>query len=471
MKANFFLFLMIILVGSVLLIGRIRLQEQREATIYEIGKKAYIYAYPLVLMHMTKEAMTATPYPTGHGAAPINQFDHIATFPTPKTKTVVRPNMDTLYSVAWLDLSKGAHILSIPKMEDRYYIFQILDAWTEVIANPGTRTTGKEAQTYLLVGPNETEQLPADIKKIMSPTNLVWIIGRVQTNGTKDITHVNKLQKEFTLRPLSNSGKPLSLGKPQTFSVEDFVPQRVPAEEIFGIDAEVFFPLFAKLLKENPPHQEDAALIADLKKIGLTEPINLSDKNSHTPLIKGLRRAVRDAQEMIKTTAHQTSGVVNGWKTESKNIGTYGVEYLARARTAYLFLGANKPEDALYPTTFIDQNGNFLRGENCYKIHFKKDELPPVNAFWSITLYGPDNFLVENRINRFALGDRDPLVFNRDGSLDIYIQHDSPGKNNESNWLPAPKKTFNLSARLYWPKESALIGTWHMPPVTLEKCP
>lgn len=462
---------MIVLVSIVFLWGRIRMQEQKEAEAYELGKKAYIYAYPLVLMHITKEAMTATPYPTGHGCAPINQFDHIQKFPTPQIKTVVRPNMDTLYSVAWLDLSKEPQILSIPKMDDRYYVFQILDAWTEVIANPGTRTTGKGAQTYLIAGPTWNQKVPDGIEKISSPTNLAWIVGRIQTNGSKDIAHVQELQKGFTLTPLSQWGKIIEHKKPPKFVVEDFIPKRVPAEEIFGIDAEAFFTLFSKLLKENPPHEEDHKIVAELEKIGLTDKTDLHGKNIHTPLIKGLKRAVREAQEIIKKEALQTTGVVNGWKIALQNIGIYGTNYLSRAGIAYLFLGANRPEDAVYPTTFIDQNGNFLMGNNCYQIHFNKEEIPPINAFWSITLYGPDSFLVENPISRYTLGDRDPLTFNRDGSLDIYIQRTSPGKNKESNWLPAPEKTFNLSARLYWPKESVLNGTWHMPPVTLVTCP
>jgi hypothetical protein len=419
--------------------------------------KAYIYAYPLVLMDVSKKV-------SAEGFAPINQFANIKAFPTPEFKDVVRPNADTLYSSAWLDLTKEPIILSVPDTQGRYYLMPMLDAWTQVFASPGKRTTGTQSANFAIVGPSFKGRLPAQVKKIQAPTNMVWIIGRTQTNGPSDYDYVHKIQDGFKLTPLSAWGKPYV--PPKNSNINPSSDTKVPpVEQVAKMDAVTFFKRFATILKNNPPHPEDRPFIVELRKLGI-EPGTSWDVSPRLSAqqIEALNVAVGKAQKQIKARVLNLGVRKNGWSL-TPIIGSYGTHYLDRAAVAFVGLGANLPADAIYPTAFVDGDNVPLDGKNAYVIHFKKDQLPPVNAFWSISMYDENSFFIENPIHRYAIGDRDKLQLNEDGSLDIYVQHDSPGTLKESNWLPAPKGPFNLTSRLYWPESTALKGEWIMPPV------
>jgi len=424
---------------------------------YSLGTQAYLYAYPLVLMERTR---AATPN------RPPNQFVHAPAYPGPDARNVVRPNVDTLYSTAWLDLSREPVLMTVPDMGSRYYLIQFLDAWTETFSVPGTRTTGNKAGTFAIVGPDWKGALPAGATRIDSPTNMVWIIGRIQTNGPDDYANVRALQRGFSLAPMLASRSAQREGgggtrPPAPAAVIDLnaAARITPPAAVAQQDAAAFFTAFAEALRMNRPHAEDATFVARFKALGIV-PGQPFDRSALAPeAMQALDRAVRDAQQQF---ARRDVTVRNGW-SYGNTVGRYGTSYLDRATVARWGLGALPTDDAMYPSVNHDAEGKPLTGANRYAMHFAKDALPPVNAFWSLTLYDADGYFAANAINRYAIGDRDKLTFNADGSLDLYIQHDRPADAQAANWLPAPEGAFNLTMRLYWPKQEALGGTWTPP--------
>lgn len=430
----------------------------------DIATQAYIFGYPLILMELTKKSMTNT-IQAGQQKAPINQFAHMLTFPDAHFNYIVRPNADTLYSAAWVNLKDEPIILHVPNTKGRYYLMPMLDMYTNVFASPGKRTTGTVAQNFLLMSSEWRTELPEkvrDLEKIISPTNSMWILGRTQTNGAADFHAVNDLQEQYRLIPLRKFGKPYTppRGKVQNKPISS----QAPADQVEHMDAPTFFTRLSQLMQAYPPAPEDAKIVAQFKKIGLVAGKPFKQKDAEL-----LERAKARALTNIKKYMLSKKGDLhNGWLFQTTNIGTYGTDYLARAATAYFGFGANIPADAVYPIAFIDATHKPFSGLYNYQIHFDKNEIPPVNAFWSLSMYNAQQFFVPNSINRYAIGDRDKLTFNEDDSLDLYIQHESPGKEKESNWLPAPAETFNLTLRLYWPKKEVLDGTWQPPAVIIQ---
>lgn len=429
----------------------------------QIAKEAYVFGYPLVLMDMSKRVGTNVSRADAE-YAPVNQFNHKTKFPDDTFNAVVSPNADTLYSSAWLDLSKGPVILTVPAMGNRYYMMPMLDAWTNVFNSPGTRTTGNDKKEFVIIGPNYKGEIPAELEKIHAPTEMVWIIGRTKTNGVADYKAVNEKQKQYTLTPLTEWRRVVSsISVPK---VDPFVDTKTaPVKQVAELEPVEFYRRLAELMKDNPPAAEDAAMVAKLEKIGI-----IPGKSLRTGAISDEMKSVfgvgaRDGWATIKEDAADLKGEkANGW-VYAFDLGDYKTHYLKRATVALLGLGANLTADAIYPRATVDSNGEKLHGSNNYVIHFTKAQKPPVKGFWSITMYNQDQFFVKNPINRFAIGDRDKLKYNKDGSLDIYIQTNNPGKAKESNWLPAPQDGFNLIARLYWPEPEAINGTWRMPGV------
>jgi hypothetical protein len=433
----------------------------------EIAVGAYVFGYPLVLMDVTRQVMTAVPK-AGAREAPVNQLVHIREFPDPTFTEVVSPNADTLYSTAWLDLTKEPIILSVPDVGKRYYLMEMLDTWTNVFAAPGTRTTGNGRGDFAIVGPQWKGKLPADVKEIKSPTNMIWLLGRTQTNGKEDYAAVRSIQDQYKLTPLSAWGKDYK--PPDNAPVAAGVDMKTPpVEQVAKMDAATFFARLNTLMKDNPPSNADASAVNSFAAIGVAPGTPFDLKSLDQVVAKSVEGSVKTAQAKIVAEARKPHGKkVNGWDVMT-NLGRYGTDYLFRSVIALVGLGANLPEDAIYPRATEDTDGQPLTGANRYVVHFPKGQLPPVNAFWSLTMYNSKQFFVQNTINRYAIGDRDKLKFNDDGSLTINIQHESPGKEMESNWLPAPKDSFNVFMRLYWPKKEVVDGAWKMPGVELVK--
>lgn len=442
-------------------------QKISELEAYEIGIEAYIYLYPLNMMDVTRRITTNFEPGTKPGMGPMNAFSHMRAFPPADFREVVRPNFDTLYSSAWLDLTKEPAIISAPDTSGRYYLLPMLDMWTDVFAVPGKRTSGTKAASWAVVPPGWIGSLPAGIQRIDAPTPYVWIIGRTQTNGPKDYAAVHKVQDGFRVTPLSQWGK---APRPVAVKIDPTIDMKTePLRQVNNMPAAKYFAYGAELMKLHPPHVTDWSIVARMKRIGL-EPGKSFDMAKASPAVRaGLERAAPDALKAIQAKVATLARVVNGWQMNTDTMGVYGNYYLKRAIIAMIGLGANQPEDAIYPMCIADADGKPLKGENKYVLHFAKSELPPVSAFWSLTMYDAEGYQVANPLNRFAIGDRDPLLFNADGSLDIYLQHESPGKDKEANWLPSPKSgMLAVTLRLYAPRTDALDGRWN-PPAIMRK--
>ena len=424
-----------------------------------IAEEAYIFGYPLILMDLTLKKMSNVPE-AGENYSPINQFAHIPEYPTPDHKDIVKPNADTLYSLAWLDLADEPIVLHVPNTDDRYYQMPMLDAWTNVFESPGKRTTGNEANDFAIVGPFWDGVLPEGVTEVQSPTNMVWILGRTQANGVADFDAVNTIQEQYTLTPLSSFGE--SYQPPQNVDVDSTIDMSTPPlTKTEQADVNIFFDRMAMLMKVNPAASEDADLIAKFTKIGLIPGEGFDLSSLDPKIVDAIELGAKEGLEKIKSNRANVGIEENGWK-KALDLGSYGTNYLLRATTAFFGLGANLAEDAIYPMAYVDSNGDLLHGSNNYVIHFPNEQTPPVNAFWSLTMYGSDEFFVENPIDLYAIGDRNELEYNEDGSLDIYIQHEAP-EGKESNWLPAPEDDFNVTMRIYWPQESVSDGTWIIP--------
>jgi len=431
---------------------------------YQIGVEAYVYFYPLITMDVTRKVTTNVPPGVKPGLGPMGAFQHFRAYPTAEFREVVRPNFDTLYSSAWLDLSKEPMVVSVPDTAGRYYLLPMLDMWSDVFAVPGKRTSGTGAGHFALIPPGWKGELPVGVRRIDAPTACVWIIGRTQTNGPKDYDAVAKIQDDYMVTPLSQWGKKR---EPAAFTADPSVDMKTaPLDQVNGMPAAKYFSYGAELMQLHPPHITDWSMVARLKQIGI-EPGKRFDFEKASPAMKtALDRAVVDGLALMKEKSPTLARCVNGWQMNTDTMGVYGNHYLKRAIIAMAGLGANQPEDAIYPLNVGDADGNPLEGSGNYVLHFAKEELPPVGAFWSVTMYDEAGFQVANKINRFAIGDRDDLKYNADGSLDLYIQAASPGADKESNWLPSPAKgTLGVTMRLYAPKSQALDGRWAPPAI------
>ena len=426
----------------------------------EIAADAFIFGYPLVIMDATCQLATAVPRVT-LTRAPLNQFLHLRSFPDATFTDVVTPNADTLYSTAWLDLSAEPMVLGVPDIADRYYLMQMLDAWTNVFADPGTRTTGNKKGAFAIVGPKWSGALPPRLTTIYAPTNLAWLIGRTQTNGKSDYSAVNAIQNEYSLTPLSQWGKlRVAAGDvPVKPGIDATTP---PAMQVAKMDAVAFFRRLNALMSTNPASAADAPALARFASIG----IGAGRAIDAAGLDPAIEAGYKVGQATLVDDARKPHGTrVNGWEIPPGNTGRFGTDYAGRAAVALLGLGANIPDDAVYPHTTVDSSGAPLNGANKYVIRVPKGGVPPVKAFWSLTMYNAKQAFVDNPIHRYTIGDRDPLMFAEDGSVTLYIQHGSPDKSHEPNWLPAPADDFNLVLRLYWPGTNILNGSWQPPGV------
>ena len=444
--------LMLLTVGAVIVIAAL-IALLKDTVL--LGAEAYLFGYPLVIMDITREH-------SGQFIGPENQLRRVRQFPDASFKDVVRPNVDTLYTTAFISMKEGPWVFEMPANSARYELMPFMDAWTNVFASPGTRTSGTDAATFLLAGPDWQGEVPHGMRLLKSPTDMVWLIGRTQTNGVNDYATVHRLQDRLQLKPMAahtHIDSPSDQGAWQRSTLAS-VP---PVTQMRELSITEFFERMMRLMVANPPQAVDAPMLHRLAAMQLApgQPVTLSTLNK---ACFALGRWLADYKVHKVLNTKSTDGT---WSSPPLSLGAYGTDYNTRAAVAMVGLGANLPQDALYPNTSLDHEGKQLMGDQRYRLHFNGDQLPPVKAFWSITAYGADEFLIENPLHRFALGDRDELTFNTDGSLDIWIQaHEPETPAQRSNWLPVKAQApFLLNARLYWPKQAALEGGWKMPAV------
>jgi hypothetical protein len=435
-----------------------------EQEAHAIAVDAYLYFYPLVTMDVTRKQSTNIEPGKEFGKGPMNMFTNVPEYPPGNLKLVVRINFDTLYSIAWLDMTKEPMVVAAPNTNGRFYLLPMLDMWTDVFASPGWRTTGTEAGNFLVTPPGWNGTVPSGTTRIDAPTPYVWIIGRTKTDGPPDYEAVHKIQAGYKVTPLSQWGK---APQPVEVKIDPSIDMKTPPKiQVDTMPADKFFAYAAELMKVNPPHITDEPMIAQLKKIGIEPGKSFALEQVPPTIRNALATAPEKGQKLMAWKVPTLARVVNGWSLNTDTMGVYGNYYLKRAIIAQLGLGANLPQDAIYPINLGDESGKPLDGANKYTLHFDKDNAPPVDAFWSVTLYDSEGYQVPNALNRFAVSSWMPLKRNPDGSLDLYFQNESPGADKDANWLPAPKTAFNVLLRMYAPKSEALTGKWSPPPVT-----
>ena len=431
---------------------------------HAIAVDAYVYFYPLVTMDITRKQSVNIEPGKEFGKGPMNMFVNVPAYPPADFKVVVRSNFDTLYSIAWLDLTKEPQIVSVPDTHGRFYLMPMLDMWSDVFASPGWRTTGTKRAI-------SSSPRPAGAARCRTASRR-FQHRRLMSGSSAAPGRMARLTMTrcMRFRPVTMSLRSQRWGKPPepvTATIDPTVDMKTPPMiQVDTMPADKYFAYAAELLKLHPPHITDQPIIAQMKRIGI-EPGKSFEFDKLDPAVQqALMSAPEDAQQLMKWKVPTLARVANGWSMNTDTMGVYGNYYLKRAIVTQLGLGANLPEDAIYPLNLFDDDGKPLDGANKYTIHFDKGATPPVNGFWSITLYDSDGFQVANELNRFAVSSWMPFMTNADGSLDLYFQNESPGKDKEANWLPAPKGPFNLSMRLYGPKSDALTGKWNPPAVT-----
>ena len=425
-----------------------------------IAQEAWVFGMPLVYIEIQIDAL-AHVSKLEETRAPLNQFVHYRKFPDASNRTVVGFNVDTLYSLAQLDVSKEPMVLSVPEMGDRFWVMQIIDGWNNVPHAPGSRSVGGKGGNFAIVGPDWKGTLPAGVTELRVPTNLVMVGGRTYTRGPDDYDAVHAIQDQYKLVPLSAFGKDYT--PPTDVPLKLGVDEKTPVpNQVLAMSPEKFFNSLNRLLVTNPPEPADPETMGRIGKLG----IGPGETFSMDAFVPEVRKAIEEGVAAGTTEMKETprGKIVNGWQI-ALDMGRYGKKYAYRAGWTFYGVGGNLPEDAVYPFGERDAEGKPFNGANKYTLTFKKDEIPPVNAFWSLTMYDKDAFLVDNLINRYALGDRSGMKSGDDGSLTLYIQNESPGKDKESNWLPAPKDEFKLALRLYAPKKQVADGTWIPPAV------
>ena len=443
-------------------LGELNLGEGLED--FWLATDAYIYGYPLVTMEMTRRVITNVARPEGT-KAPMGHIIKLRQYPDASFRDVTAPNADTLYTTAFVDVGKEPWVLSIPDMKGRYALFPMLDGWTTVFQVPGKRTTGTDAQTYAITGPGWKGTLPPGVREYKSPTSIVWILGRIYCTGTpEDYKAVHELQDRCRLVPLSSYGKSYT---PPDGKVDPSIDMKTAVrDQVNRMDAKEYFSLLSHLLKTNPPAAADTPALARFAKIGLVPGKDFDAAKLNADFVKRVPEVGFD-RIMAQFKLNREVKDVNGWGFTTKT-GIYGTDYPMRALVTAIGLGANRPQDAVYPTSLKDSEGRAYEGSNKYVMHFPKGQLPPVQGFWSLTMYNDKYFFVSNPINRYSISARQKLKSNPDGSTDLYIQKDSPGPDKESNWLPAPAGKFVLMLRMYWPNErkpSIINGSWPIPAV------
>jgi hypothetical protein len=431
-----------------------------------IASDAYLYGYPLITFDMVREQQTNVAAPDAEHA-PMGQVIRMRTYPAVDNHCCAAPNADTLYTEVWLDVSKEPWVFNIPDMGDRYYMMPMLDGWSEVFAVPSARTTGGKPQTYAITGPGWSGTLPPGLTQVMSPTGIVWILGRIYSTGTpEDYKAVHALQDKFSVVPLSAYGRPYT---PSLGVVDPGIDMTTSVrKQVNSLDIDTYLARLAKLMKTNPPTAQDAPMVARMARIGLV-PGQDFDPGKLGLLDREAIKTVPKLALLEMGLLLKRQPTTNGWLYFTKGVGDFGTDYRLRGMANLLGPGWNRQADAVYPLSQRDADGDEYDGaKHAYVMRFANGQMPPADAFWSLTMYDTDFFFVPNAIDRYDLGQRNRLITNADGSVDFYLQAESPGKGKEENWLPAPKGKFNLVLRIYSPSEtppSILDGSWTPPPV------
>ena len=429
---------------------------------------AYTYAFPLVIMDATRATSINTVEPDA-ARAPINQISHSDQLADASFKTVVTPNVDTVYSKAWLDLSETALVFHKPEA-DRFLSIEILDAYTNSAAILGTGGDTQAARTSALVGPGWEGALPDELTRVDLPTDSVFMVVRTLVEGELDLVSVRALQDQMWLMPLAafESGSDTFQPPTGTHSADkDFIP----VEHVLALAPQEFFDRANTLMALYPPPDDDEAALAAMQGIGVGPGLTFDAGVLGSDVQDRWEAMLNDAPTSWMQQSQQYKQQWGAWEFFGAPIAEFGTSYAFRALVAFDGLGANPVSVAIYPTAPTDDSGEILNGTNNYVIHFAPDQLPPVEqyGFWSVTAYGEDDFLIDNELGRYSINDRSEYVLGTDGSLDILVQAEAPSDETlVDNWLPVKPEQFHLYLRFYLPTQAALDGSWQAPSITVQ---
>ena len=410
-----------------------------------LAAQAYLYGYPLLETERLQDEAPGT-----------NTLIALTSYVDPEQRLVVAPNVDTLYTLAYLDLSEGPVVLSHPDMADRYFGFQLMDPYTNVVGYIGSRTTGSEAASYAIVWEDGPQgEIPPDAEAIVVPYADIWLLGRTAAGDEADQQEAVALMRQYTIT---------APGEPPTYPIEDFdttTSAPLPA----GIDA---LDAISAAMVASPPPTDDADKLAELARVGVGPGLEVSDADLSPASQWAAQAAVRTISALlgplVSVAQYAMAARNDGWASPDPAIGDYGTDYLLRAGVAKIGLGANTPEEAYYATAFLDENLRRLNGRHSYQLHFEPGQEPPADAFWSITVYDSDGFLVPNEQEIYAVsstGSGD-LVYQEDGSIDIVFSQEDP-QDPTVNWIPVPDGAFRVYLRVYVPQDAVLEGDWVVP--------
>jgi len=434
-----------------------------EETYYTIGTQAYIYSITPFMMYSVLYQTQQIPYESYTNGVPFNVWTKMTEIANVKNTRTVMPNVNTLYASTWLDLRKEPVLLDVPAFGSRYYSIGLQDAYMNYFNIIGSRTIGGYGGKFAICAANYSGLIPAGYTKVVSPTPLVWMLMRIAPTymNEKEIEACRQLQSQVVLTPMSQLGN--SAYDPSTYNhkLNIGVPDlsKSPLK---------FYEITNKYMQVNPPPRGEEALMAQFSRIGFNTSVNFDVATLSEPQKNGLLRGMVAAKEMINTEITNSDNIYNGWTIPSKDMGNYGFNYLTRAAMTMQSIGGFPWEEAIYIVGYKDLEGKEMDGEYNYVLHFGKDELPQVNAFWSLTMYElPSVMLYDNPLNRYQMGPQiESMSYNKDGSLDIYIGHQQPKeKSKQGNWLPAPSGWFVLSLRMYNPKADMFTLDAHKVPL------
>jgi len=420
------------------------------------------YAYPLVIMKISRDLMSNSPL---RPSTPDNHLILFKQLAQPENTAVVLGNRDTLYTVAWIDLSKGPVAFSIPDMSDRYFVMPLLDAWTNTFQSLGSRTTGEGEQRYVLYRSGDAEPNIPGYVPIEAPTSMVWLTGRIEVQGDGDLTAAQDVQSQYEMISFSEG---LTGTDPFQDREPDFVGAEIglPVPHSLDMSASDYYDTFLQMLTTNPPLPADRAFVETVAEklfdIESTETFSALEPSVQELLAAGLTHQ----QSYLKATFAEGSAQDKPWILNKQEMGTWGTDYATRTYWAVWGLGANLVEDAIYGVTQLDADLNQLSGEQRYEMYFQPGDIPQVRGFWSLTAYDIEGYLEKNEWSRYQVGQNYDIRTDSAGGLRIVLSASKPADVGEENWLPVPAGEFKLLLRMYWPKPAVLAPAYELPAIT-----
>ena len=421
--------------------------------IWKTVEDAYVYAFPLVIMDATKISATNTEEAFTK-KAPVNQFIHSAALADAQFRTVVTPNVDTIYSQVWYDLSEEPMVYELPET-DRFCKVQVLDGWTN------TAAVLDKAGAYAITLSTWEGELPEGVTRIDVPTSMAWSITRIVLSGEEDLPNVHAIQEKMKLMPLSDyiSGDTYEPPRGSYSEENDYIP----VDKVLSMDPVTFFNKANELMVKNSPAAADKEMLEKIAAVNIGPGMEFDTSVLTGDVAENWKTMLTEVRLKLIKEGQKFSKKLGQWDYFGEPIGDFNTEYVYRALVALAGLGANTVEVALYPKIEQDADGNTLTGEKSYILHLESYPQVLEGGFWSVTAYGDDDFLIDNPIDRYCINDRSGLQANDDGSVDIILSEDAP--ENTTNWLPVGDGGFHLYMRIYTPDMDAL-DTWTAPTIT-----